>query len=309
MAGLEQQRDVGDRQRRAEQAAARTTRGSGDRRPGARSPRDRPARSGRQTRSSPAPRGRACRRRVATAAPNRCGDGGQSRRAGRDRQASETIGIDGRNAERGEPREAVRLSRRDAAGQRDLQHRRTSAARARAPSRGDGVLEQHRDRQRADAAGHRRERAAPPRRRPDARRRRPPIPAARNRRPAATSRRGAAAATARSATRFMPTSITVAPGLTNAGVTKPGPADRRHQDVGFGRDRGESMRSSSGRSSPWRRAAAAACAIGLPTMSLRPITTARAPAIGDAEAIEHLDHARTACRARDGRGPAPAGRR
>ena len=32
-------------------------------------------------------------------------------------------------------------------------------------------------------------------------------------------------------------------------------------------------------------------AIGLPTISLRPMTTALAPAIGNAAALEHLDHA------------------
>ncbi len=35
----------------------------------------------------------------------------------------------------------------------------------------------------------------------------------------------------------MPTSITVAPGLTNSGVTRPDRADRRHQDVGLAADR------------------------------------------------------------------------
>ena len=45
----------------------------------------------------------------------------------RDRVARERVGVDDRHAERGELRQAVGLPRRDAAGQRDSQHRPSRA--------------------------------------------------------------------------------------------------------------------------------------------------------------------------------------
>ena len=82
---------------------------------------------------------------------------------------------------------------------------------------GQRVDEQHRDRHRADAAGHRRDRRgdlAPP---PRSRRRR----------------------TRPSSVRFMPTSITTAPGLTVSAPSSFGTADGGDQHVGAAADGGE----------------------------------------------------------------------
>ena len=57
----------------------------------------------------------------------------------------------------------------------------------------------------------------------------------------------------------------------------------------------------------WR--CSSSSAIGLPTMSLRPMTTACAPAIGDVRPLEQLDDAGRRARRRAPRGSAPAGRR
>ena len=142
------------------------------------------------------------------------------------------------------------------------------------------VLQQHRDRQRADAAGHGRQRAGDLRDRRDARRRRQPSRASAN---VVEPRR----ARAEDASRRAPRSLDrrradVDDGgarLDELARDEPGPADRRDQDVGLARRPPADPASSSGRSSPSRRAAAAACAIGLPTISLRPMTTACCPAI------------------------------
>ena len=77
-------------------------------------------------------------------------------RPGADRIAREPIRVDRRHAEGREPRQAIRLPGRNPAGQRDAQHGSRRPARLRGDDR---VLEQHRDRQRADAARHRRQRA------------------------------------------------------------------------------------------------------------------------------------------------------
>ena len=123
--------------------------------------------------------------------------------------------------------------------------------------RSERVLQQHRDRQRADAAGHRRQRAGDVARPPDARRRPRASRAARtpSRRfePGGNSR----STIARSVTCVVPTSITVAPGLTNSGVTNAGrpiAATRMSASRATAADRP----SANGRSSPSRGGAAAA---------------------------------------------------
>ena len=123
---------------------------------------------------------------------------------------------------------------------------------------GQGVLQEHRDGQRPDTAGNRRERAGRLRHRgvnvaDDQRAAAGEIGEARRAR-----RRTAAWPTASSVSREMPTSMTVAPGRTKSVVTKPGTADRRDQDVGRGAQRGEVRRLRVRRSSPSRRAGAAA---------------------------------------------------
>ena len=128
---------------------------------------------------------------------------------------------------------------------------------------------------------------------PASARRRPSRRADRRRRPAASpssrTRRGAAsragtrpATVAASSIVFMPTSTTVAPGLTNAGVTKPARP--------IATTRMSAVAATRGRSAvrEWQIVTVAlACrsisAIGLPTMSLRPITTACRPATGMSE--------------------------
>ena len=73
--------------------------------------------------------------------------------------------------------------------------------------------------------------------------------------------------------------MTVAPGFTKSRRHKPRPSDRGHQDVG--------LRHTSARFGvrEWQMVTVASrcsssSAIGLPTMSLRPMTTAWRPAIG-----------------------------
>ncbi len=79
--------------------------------------------------------------------------------------------------------------------------------------------------------------------------------------------------------RLIPTSITAAPGFTNAFVTNPGRP--------IAATRISASAASLGRSAvrEWATVTVAcrcsrSSAIGLPTMSLRPMTSARAPAIG-----------------------------
>ena len=97
-------------------------------------------------------------------------------------------------------------------------------------------------------------------------------------------------ACSRSVTRLMPTSTTVAPGLTKSGVTNPAGRWRR---PGCRRARDTAARSGV---FEWQIVTVASrcsssSAIGLPTMSLRPMTTACLPAIGDLLALEQLDDA------------------
>ena len=145
--------------------------------------------------------------------------------------------------------------------------------------RAQRVLHQHRDRQRADAAGNRRERTGH----------------LRHLRMHVTDENGALrleqlrrrwpagnrlAATAASVTRLIATSMTTAPGLTNSRRHQPRLADGCHEDVGAG---GTSPRGSGVRE--WQMVTVASrcsssIAIGLPTMSLRPMTTACRPEIG-----------------------------
>ena len=106
-----------------------------------------------------------------------------------------------------------------------------------------------------------------------------------------------AAACARSEMRFMPTSMTVAPGLMNSRGDHGGPADGGHQDVRLRGTRPAGRPSSNGRWSPWRARAAAGSAIGLPTRSLRPTTTARRPAMGISYRLQQFHDSRRACRA------------
>ena len=147
--------------------------------------------------------------------------------------ARQHVGIDDRHAERGEPRETVATSpsqsRRSA---RRATFRLLSvfgAARRRSLrvdcgsfGRGERVLQQHRDGQRPDAAGHRRERAG------DLRGRRVHVaddrPSRASRTPPASAspRRRSARSSARSLTGVVPTSMTVAPGLTKSRVTNAG---------------------------------------------------------------------------------------
>ena len=76
---------------------------------------------------------------------------------------------------------------------------------------------------------------------------------------AADARPGTAlAASAGSVDALMPTSITVAPGLTKSRRHEARPADGRHQDVRLAGTVGQIRASASGRSSPSRRGAAAA---------------------------------------------------
>ena len=152
----------------------------------------------------------------------------------------------------------------------------TSAPRA---GRRQRVLEQHRDRQRADAAGHRRQRAGDLGDRRDARRRRRASRAARTRR-AASSPAGTARSTiARSVDRGCADVDDRRARLDEVRRDERRPADRRHQDVApRARPRGRSP------VREWQIVTVAcrcssSSAIGLPTMSLRPMTTARAPAI------------------------------
>ena len=113
------------------------------------------------------------------------------------------------------------------------------------------VPEQHRDRHRADATGHRVV-SARPRRPPDRRPRRRPSP------------------------RFMPTSITVAPSRRRRPGPTPGLPDGDDEDVSLTRHCTRS------RVREWQIVTVAfACRrssdTGLPTMSLRPTTTAQRP--------------------------------
>ena len=173
-------------------------------------------------------------------------------------------------------RRSVRLSalRQPVGGASRSSHadRRRSAARQR-------VLEQHRDRQRSDAARHRRQRAGDLPRPPDGRRRRTSAPrrsnASRRFEPAGT----AARPIARSLDRVVPTSTTVAPGLTKSGVTNAGRPSAATRMSASRATRGRSaVREWQMVTVAWR--CSSSSAIGLPTMSLRPMTTARAPAIG-----------------------------
>ena len=222
VAGLEQQRDVGDRRRgstagqvgepladargrprdgRSLRVAARAFASAKTIRPSA----------GR----SSAPSARARRRRTAPRSRPAPGVPGATATP----RASASASIDG-DAARGEAlrgsrtcRSRCRRSARPAASACTC--RRPALPDRRALRRGERVLQQHRDRQRPDAAGHRRQRAGDLRDRRDARRRRRSSRVARtsSRRfePAPKSR----STTARSVTGVVPTSITVAPGLTN----------------------------------------------------------------------------------------------
>ena len=204
-------------------AGSRTTRRSGGRRPDGRSLRGRRARCDRRRRCGRAP--------ARSSVPSGSRTAGAEAR--RRRRASPRVpGATASRARRSASIDRRRRARRTARGSTTCRSRCRRSARRGAwshgdgaawPRRLDGVLEEHRDRQRTDAAGHRRQRAghlgdAGMHVADDDRCR-----GARSRRGAASpaSKRSRATARRRS-TRLMPTSITVAPGLTNRGVTKPG---------------------------------------------------------------------------------------
>ena len=266
------------------------------------------------------------RRRLA---PKRADDLGQPGGTGRHHLSRQDIGVDGRGAERGEPRQAERLAGRDATGQRGPQHRsagcRCSVAAvaprwtrdaiaafsplrctARAPPSavffssiaivsgptppGTGVS--------APAVSH----TAGGRHRPPASRAaRSPRAAAE---PAANSRR----ATASSVRREMPTSMTVAPGRTNSGVTKPGRpiADTRMSAVARDRRQVGRVRVADGD----RRVALQQQHRHRLADNLAAADDHRARAGNrNAAAVEHLDHAGRRARREHGRVPARGGRR
>ena len=75
----------------------------------------------------------------------------------------------------------------------------------------------------------------------------------------------------------MPTSTTTAPVLDHVGRDERRDADRGDEHVGVERVPRRGRACASGRASRSRSPACSRCATGLPTMSLRPITTARAP--------------------------------
>ncbi len=130
-----------------------------------------------------------------------------------------------------------------------------SAAQSGAPlGRLDRIHQQHRDRHRPDAAGHRRDPAGD----------------------FAHARRSRRRRKLAFGVRFMPTSMTTAPGLTMSAVTRLRRADGSNHDVGL---RVTAARS---RVALWQMvtvalAASSIMAIGLPTMLLRPMTTACLP--------------------------------
>ena len=108
--------------------------------------------------------------------------------------------------------------------------------------------------------------------------------------------------------RFVPTSITVAPGLTNLGGDQPRRADRRDEDVGARADRGEvaGARVADGHR---RVRAEQQLASGRPTRIERP-TIDRLGALDlDARVAQQLDHAAAACTGRAPGAPGRAGRR
>ena len=106
----------------------------------------------------------------------------------------------------------------------------------------------------------------------------------------------------------MPTSITVAPGLIQSPRTISGAADRGDDDVGAAHD------ARAGRGScEWATVTVAlspisSCAIGLPTMFERPITTASSPARSPSSCLEQVQAAeRRARHERRQPGREPAG--
>ena len=102
--------------------------------------------------------------------------------------------------------------------------------------------------------------------------------------------------------------MTVAPGLTNSIVTNAGrPIAATRMSASRATEANATVRE-------WQIVTVAcrcssSSAIGLPTMSLRPMTTARAPAIGDARALEQLDDAGGRARRPASAGSGRAGRR
>ena len=142
------------------------------------------------------------------------------------------------------------------------------------------------DRRRPAPASARRRRL--PRR--DARRRRARCPSRRTPRACGCPPEKSARRSAFDVSVLMPTSMTVAPGLTNSRVTNAGRP--------IAATRISAVRATAGKSTvrEWHTVTVASrcsssIAIGLPTMSLRPITTACLPFHRDALALEQLDAA------------------
>ena len=179
--------------------------------------------------------------------------------------------------------------------QRRRPPRRATRRRAAPQSRGspaglrrlERVAQQHRDRHRADAAGHRRDQ--PRRARPRASKSTSPS------RPCV----GAVDADVDHHRAL----------LDPVALDEAGPADGGDQHVGAAADLGEVARARvAGRDGRVARPAAAR-ATGLPTRSERPTTTASAPSSVDVVAAQQLHARRAACTAAGPGGPWPAGRR
>ena len=149
------------------------------------------------------------------------------------------------------------------------------------------VLQQHRDRHRPDAPGHGRDR---PRAlgRPPRSRRRPPGP---------------------SSVRFMPTSITVAPGLHHLGRRPAAGCPTAATSTSARRHTSPRSRVREWQTVTVAFSASSSEATGLPTRSLRPTTTASAPSSGGVARAQQLDHARRRRRHQRRLGPGRAGRR
>ena len=179
--------------------------------------------------------------------PNRLRMAASAGVPGRHHLARQHVGVDHRHAGLAQASGDVALPGRNAAGQRNLPDH-IAAFRASSQFRGrHGVAQHHRDRQRADAARHRRQRAG------DRFHVRMDIadedaallrelPRACGCPPGKSARPRPASVSV-----LMPTSITVAPGLTNSRVTNAGPADRRDQNIRRPRHRRQVRPCASGR--------------------------------------------------------------
>ena len=231
-AGFVQQRDVHDRDR-ATARSARTRAGrrrSRGRPPDARLPRGRAAPPRRRTRSGRASADRRAPSASSTSAPNLRGDRLRRLGSGAVTPCASSSASRQADAERGSARahSSCRWRCRRSAQLSTLRQLAAWAGRCmpaacypsilalRALGGGQRVLQQHRDRQRADAARARASARRPPVRPPDARRRRPASRGARTPRAASSPAGTARSTVARSSTCVVPTSITVAPGLTNS---------------------------------------------------------------------------------------------